>query len=420
MTIIIDRRNDDSRKNTTNRQKFHRKVKKALKEALDEGILSRKIEDAKHQQKVKVKSSILNEPSFIYDMDNDWDTILPGNDRFKKGDTIPKPYKGSKKGSNAGKGEGEDSFSFILSAEEFINLLFEDCELPDLIKTSLDDTEVYETKFLGYSNYGNPSSISIIKSFQNALVRHLAWTSAIDEEIEILEKYLTKLAKNSKKTPYFEQKLQELKALKTDIPYMDEIDLRYRHYDRVKVPAVTAVMFCVMDVSGSMDEQMKSLAKKFFILLHLFLKQNYEKVQIVFIRHTDYAKEVSEEAFFIERESGGTVISSALELVNKIIDDRFNSTTYNIYIAQASDGDNVSDDNHPCYKIITQELLPKVQYMCYIQINGATSYFHGGSTRYYKLCDDVSKAYKNFATAIVEHSNQIYQVFKKLFEKKYA
>ena len=417
MTTIIDRRFDDSGKNTTNKEKFHRKVKKAMKEALNEGILSRKIEDVKKEQKVRIKQDSLDEPAFGFDMEaNNWDTILPGNKNLNKGDLIDKPRKGGS-GSRAGRGRKDDEFSFILSADEFISLLFEDCELPDLVKTTLDESEVYETKFMGYSNYGNPSNISIIRSFQNSLLRHISWMTALEEEIKLLEQEQkdAKKKRQSAKIAFILEKLIELTRLKSDIPHMDDMDLRYRHYERIKVPATTAVMFCVMDTSGSMDSDMKSLAKKFFILLHLFLKKNYERVQLVFVRHTDSAKEVSEENFFSDRESGGTMISSALELVNKIIDDRFNTTQYNIYIAQASDGDNWGDDNAVCEKLLKMELLKKIQYMCYITVTGT---YARGASAYEKMIGQLSKNWKNVASGTVKTSTDIYPVFQKLFEKK--
>jgi uncharacterized sporulation protein YeaH/YhbH (DUF444 family) len=86
-----------------------------------------------------------------------------------------------------------------------------------------------------------------------------------------------------------------------------------------------AVMFCIMDVSGSMDESRKDTAKRFFILLYLFLKRVYDKIEVVFIRHHTAAAEVDEDEFFHSRESGGTVVSSALHLLDKIIDERYGS-----------------------------------------------------------------------------------------------
>ena len=99
-------------------------------------------------------------------------------------------------------------------------------------------------------------------------------------------------------------------------------------------------MFCLMDVSGSMTEHMKDLAKRFYMLLYVFLKRRYRHVEIVFIRHTDRAEEVDEETFFHGPASGGTLVSSALQAMHDIVRSRFRPADWNIYAAQASDGDN--------------------------------------------------------------------------------
>ena len=123
------------------------------------------------------------------------------------------------------------------------------------------------------------------------------------------------------------------------MPFLDEIDLRYRHRITVPQPIARAVMFCLMDVSASMDEEKKDLAKRFFTLLYLFLTRKYEKVDLVFIRHTEDAEEVDEERFFHDPQTGGTVVYSALELMHEIVQARYPSSAWNIYAAQASDGD---------------------------------------------------------------------------------
>src|SRR3989338_6106597 len=127
-------------------------------------------------------------------------------------------------------------------------------------------------------------------------------------------------------------------------------------------------MFCVMDVSGSMDEAKKEIAKRFFILLYLFLTKNYETIELVFIRHHTTAKEVNEKEFFYSRETGGTVVSSALELMRDIILYRYSSADWNIYGAQASDGDNWNNDSPRCADILMRDIMPYVQYFAYVEI----------------------------------------------------
>ena len=124
------------------------------------------------------------------------------------------------------------------------------------------------------------------------------------------------------------------------IAYIDPVDIRFNRFEPQPLPNANAVMFCLMDVSGSMGEREKDLAKRFFVLLHLFLKRRYERTDIVFIRHTHEAQEVDEETFFYSTQSGGTVVSTALEEMRRIIEERYPSREWNIYAAQASDGDN--------------------------------------------------------------------------------
>src|SRR5256885_5933521 len=139
------------------------------------------------------------------------------------------------------------------------------------------------------------------------------------------------------------------------VAFLDPIDLRFRNRTRVPAPISQAVMFCVMDVSGSMDQDRKDLAKRFFILLYLFLTRHYEKIDIVFIRHHTQAAEVSEDEFFHSQESGGTVVSSALVLLDQIIRARYPSGDWNIYVAQASDGDNFGDDGSNCRNLLVED-----------------------------------------------------------------
>jgi uncharacterized sporulation protein YeaH/YhbH (DUF444 family) len=148
------------------------------------------------------------------------------------------------------------------------------------------------------------------------------------------------------------------------------VDLRYQHRELERKPSVSAVMFAVMDVSGSMAENMKVHGKFFYMLLHLFLRQSYQKVQVVFVRHTSTAQEVDEQTFFHDRETGGTVVSSALG--TRPPDNprgRYDPSVWNIYIAQVSDGDNYAADSGRCQDILETKLLPLTQYMVYVEMS---------------------------------------------------
>jgi len=170
-----------------------------------------------------------------------------------------------------------------------------------------------------------------------------------------------------------------------------------------------------MDVSGSMDQSTKDVAKRFFLLLYLFLQRNYERTEIVFIRHHTSAKEVDEQEFFYSRETGGTIVSSALKLMDEIVNDRYPASEWNIYGAQASDGDNWNDDSEVCYRLLTESLLPKLQYFSYIEI---TARAHQALWASYKKILEQHPSV--FAMKQLVDSKDIYPVFRELFQKKAA
>jgi uncharacterized sporulation protein YeaH/YhbH (DUF444 family) len=202
----------------------------------------------------------------------------------------------------------------------------------------------------------------------------------------------------------------ELRERMKRVPFLDPFDLRYRNRVREPKPTSKAVMFCLMDVSGSMDESRKDLAKRFFILLYLFLSRHYEKTEVVFIRHHTQAAEVTEDEFFHATESGGTVVSSALTLMNDIIRERYMGSEWNIYGAQASDGDNWQQDSSKCRELLDSKILPLVRYYAYVQVADEDQNLWEEYTR-------VRDANAHFAMQKIVTPSQIFPVFRDLFKK---
>jgi uncharacterized sporulation protein YeaH/YhbH (DUF444 family) len=414
MSIIIDRRKINKGKSYNNRQKFLKRIEHKIKKALPDIIQSESIKDNINGGKVKIPIKGISEPSFKHDgKSGNKKFISPGNDKYQRGDKIKKPENGS--GNGGGKGSkdapiGEDQFEIIISRKEFLKYFFDDLELPNLVKKHLESTEEFEYKRAGFVKYSIPPKLSVKKSFEQALARKLAISGALKIKIEKLKEQI-KNCTDLDKLKELEEELQKAEKYYNSINFMENVDLRYRNYEKHPVPITSAVMFCVMDVSYSMGEHEKDISKRFFTLLYLFLMKNYKNVEIVFIRHHTEASEVTEKDFFESRESGGTIVAPALKLANKIINERY-SAGWNVYLSQASDGDVWSkEDAYECRSIIQKDLLDKLQYMAYIEIN-----------KYNKRSDlwieyNIIKD-ERFSIKKINEVAEIWPVFKKLFEKR--
>jgi len=414
MSIIIDRRKNNKGKSYNNRQKFLKRVENKIKKALPEIIQSESIKDSVNGGKVKIPIKGISEPSFKRDRNTgNKKFVSPGNDKYQKGDRIKKPTSGSSTGNGKGSKDapiGEDEFEIVISRKEFLKYFFDDLELPNLVKKHLESTEEFEYRRAGFIKYSIPPKLSIKKSFEQALGRRLAISGALKIKLEKLEKELENCS-DQNKIKEIEEEIKKTKKYLKSINFMENVDLRYRNYDKCPVPVTAAVMFCVMDVSYSMGEHEKDIAKRFFTLLYLFLMKNYKNVELVFIRHHTEASEVTEEEFFSSRESGGTIVAPALELANKIMSERY-STGWNVYLNQVSDGDVWSnEDAYECRSIIQKQLLDKSQYMAYIEVNKRTK--ESDLWVEYNIIRD-----EKFSIKKINEVTEIWPVFKKLFEKK--
>lgn len=423
---IIDQRANPKGKNLPNRQKFLKKVRKHIKDQVRGAIGNRKITDSKGQD-ISVPVDGIAEPNFDYDRGTgEWERILPGNRDFSVGDRIKKPPSkqgkggGDKDGGSKGNGDSQDDFTFTITRDEYLDILFEDLELPDMIKKTEKAATIWHRIRAGFQTSGNPSQLDLVRSMKNSLGRRLAMRKPYERRIQELEQQL-ETAQN--KTELLEE-LEKLKSKRGAIPWVDPMDLRYRRFDRKPVPNSQAVMFCLMDVSGSMGQVEKEIAKRFYLLLYLFLQRKYEKVQIVFVRHTENAKEVDEDEFFHSQESGGTVVSSGLELVTNIIKERYPIDAWNIYVVQASDGDNFHHDNDVCSKLL-RELLPLVQYYVYAEVGNAndlrsTFYLSSKASGLWDIMQGMSGEYQQLVSVKISTVDHVVPVFREVFAKEKA
>ncbi|MBL8550249.1 MAG: YeaH/YhbH family protein [Hyphomonadaceae bacterium] len=425
---IIDRRLNPGGKSLSNRQRFMRRARAAVRNAVKEASKGRNIRDMDQGGEVSIPAGDVSEPVFRQSSEGGKrDHVLPGNKEYVEGDSIARPQGGGGGRGASADGMGEDEFRFVLSQEEFLDLFLEDLELPNLAKRQVTGEGAPAWRRAGFRSYGSPSAISIPRTLRHSLARRIALKrpgrgeiAALQEEIERLEK---EGADEATLAPLREE-LERRTRRATVIPYVDPLDVRYRRYEQEPTPIAKAVMFCLMDVSGSMDEHMKDLSKRFFSLLYLFLKRRYEHVEVVFIRHAHMAQEVDEETFFHSRETGGTVVSTALAEMVKILQERYPLESWNIYAAQSSDGDNTASDNPRSLALLTESILPVVQYYAYLEVGSddAQPAMPGTDrpTNLWRAYELIVGPKVPMSMRKVNHRRDIYPVFRELFQRQEA
>jgi uncharacterized protein len=370
-------------------------------------------------ENITIPKKDISEPTFHHGKGGVRDTVHPGNQDYLRGDSIARPKGGQGQGGSqaSDSGEGEDDFNFTLSKEEFMQIFFEDLALPHLLRTQIGDNPEWKSHRAGYTHDGTPNNLHVVRSMRGALGRRIALGNSprreLEEKLALLEAFKRFPEGRADDIVVLEREILLLEKRLKKIPFLDPIDLCFRSRVKVPIPSSKAVMFCLMDVSGSMDEARKDLSKRFFILLYLFLTKHYEKIDIVFIRHHTQAQEVDEENFFHSKESGGTVVSSALVLMQQIMMARYPSGEWNIYGAQASDGDNYTNDSGRCRELLSEKILPLVRYFAYVQVAEEEQNLW---TEYKQL----EGAHENFAMRKATEQAQIYPVFRDLFKKEGA
>ncbi|MCS6117954.1 YeaH/YhbH family protein [Shewanella baltica] len=420
MANFIDRRLNAKGKSTVNRQRFINRYKQQIKKAVSDAVTRRSVTDVDKGEKISIPTRDISEPMFHQGKGGVRDRVHPGNDQFTRGDKIDRPPGGSGGGSGKGEasnsGEGDDDFVFEISKDEYLELLFEDLELPNLQKNRLNKLVEYQIYRAGFTNDGVPANINIVRSLRSSLARRIAMSASKKKLLKELEQELAELENipGTKAELILDLKAQieELKQKIARVPFIDTFDLRFNNYSKREIPSSQAVMFCLMDVSGSMDQATKDMAKRFYILLYLFLTRTYKNLEVVYIRHHTQAKEVDEHEFFYSQETGGTIVSSALKLMHEIQQARYPADEWNIYAAQASDGDNWADDSPICRQLLEQKILPLVRYYSYIEI---TNRAHQTLWREY---ESLQQHYDNIAVQHIRQAEDIYPVFRELFKKQ--
>ena len=432
MAYFIDRRLNPKGKSLANRQRFLRRARAQIREAVQKSLKAAGVADVGHDRKIKISSQGIREPHFRLDpkIGGERDFVLPGNREFMPGDQIKKPREGEgAKGKEAAtSGEGEDDFEFVMREDEILDIFFEDLELPNLVRTSLKEVTSQNWKRSGITTTGSPNQMNIVRTMRNAYGRRLALRRPSLADVKALEDEIAALVKSRVKTQAVQERIAALKVelervntRRKWVAYIDPLDVRYNAFIEQPLPTSRAVMFCLMDVSGSMGEREKDLAKRFFILLHLFLERRYKRVDIVFIRHTHDAQEVDEETFFYSRQSGGTIVSTALEKMLEIQRARYATADWNIFAAQASDGYTQSGDARRCVELLDSALMPICQYYAYIEIldEREMEVFANeeAGAELWRAYRTLGSRWPNFVTKRIAKPADIFPVFHDLFKK---
>ncbi len=422
MSVIIDRRPNDRDKSAGSRERFMRRYKRHIRRAVADMIDERPIRDVVGGGEVRIPTRDLSEPVWRHGEGGARDIVLPGNREFMPGDRLQRPPGGAANDGDGDAGEGgdgTDSFAFTLSRDEFLSIFFDDLELPHMMRTGSGDITEAKPERAGYASDGAQTNLAVLRTMRQALGRRIALGASARRrlaELEALDGDEDRDEDGTGQTVTAAEREAERAALKARIervPWLDDVDLRFRRRTMVPKPVSQAVMICLMDVSASMDRHRKDLAKRFYTLLYLFLSRRYERVEIVFVRHTDRAEEVDEERFFNDRQTGGTTVLPALKLASEIIEARFPPLDWNVYVAQASDGDAFGVDPERSRQWLESDLLPKLRHFAYVEVGGPG----------YRRPSALARAYQRiesdaFAMVKAGRRRDIYPVFRRLFAKR--
>ena len=433
MTHFVDRRLNPKGKSLGNRQRFLRRARNQIREAVQKSLKDSSVADLAKDRKIKISTTGTKEPRFRLDPKSagERDFVLPGNKEFSTGDEIKKPRAGDGAGRGkdaADSGDSEDDFEFTMTQDEILDIFFEDLALPNLVRTTLKETPSKTWRRAGITTAGSPNQINLIRTMRHAQGRRLALRRPKLQDLKALEEALDLAEREDppalEKIAALKEQLAKANAKRKWVGFIDPVDVRFNAFTEQPVPTSQAVMFCLMDVSGSMGEREKDLAKRFYMLLHLFLKRRYEKVDVVFIRHTHDAQEVDEQEFFYSRQSGGTIVSTALDKMLEIQKARYATADWNIYAAQASDGYTQTGDARHCVELLNGEIMPLVQYYAYIEILDEREMevfaSEDSGAELWRAYRTVAEAWDNFATKRIARPADIFPVFHELFKKTEA
>ncbi|OGZ06885.1 MAG: hypothetical protein A2942_00450 [Candidatus Lloydbacteria bacterium RIFCSPLOWO2_01_FULL_50_20] len=423
-----------------NRERFRKRYDDAIKRAVKEQLSGKGITDITGDGDIVVEIDLMSVPRLRHDPSSaPSEKVFPGNIILHKGDKIPKQGGGSGSGKGksghgqeAGQGGGGGRMRLPLTKEEWIGYVFQDLELPNLVLKMLTSSDELRLEQRGFSSVGPAHLLdlkrTILRSDGRLQVIEQQIEDDLDEERKKMKQQEAVIAEEEAKKQsgsprwrqaqmqkgYHLERIRELENELGVVPQFEKMDLRYRHHEMIPVPVTEAVVFFHLDVSGSMSEKDKLLALTLFRFEYLFLTKLYRRVHLVLIHYHGEAYECqSVEEFFGTSGTGGTEYSCALELHQKIQEERFPASQYNIYVTHASDGDNFTEDREKTIKFMNEVVLPRTQYYVYVQIGNERK-----DTEFWRTFSKLQKPYPQLTIAALTEPREIIPVFRKLFKKK--
>jgi len=384
---IFKKHNTNADRSATDRRRHKEKIEKAIKEGIKDIVAEESIIGQDGKKKIKIPVRGIKEYRFVYGSNESNKQVgsAPGKD-IKKGQKI-KSGKSNKKmpGNKAGNTAGEEFYEVEITLDELAKYLFDDLSLPDLKKRTNSSILSEKIKRKGYRTKGIRPRLSKKETIKNKIRRQ------------------KKAERNGTYDPESDERFT-----------FHENDLKYKHIEITKKPITNAVIFFIMDVSGSMTKNKKFLARSFFFLLYQFIRYRYHNTETVFISHTTEAKEVNEDEFFKKASTGGTHISSGLTKSLNIIEERYSPSSWNIYAFHCSDGENWSEDNEKA-KNAMSNLINISQLSGYVQIKGKNE-SHWGE----EMADVFAPLVQdNFKILKIHGKDDIWAEFARLFGGKY-
>ena len=361
------------------RLRHRQKVREAIRENVADIIAEESIIGKDRDRIIKVPIRGVKEYRFIYG--ENVPGVGQGGDDVQPGQVIARE-RGKDGNQQSGDQPGVDYYETDVTLDELVEIMFEDLELPHMDRKHLREIEIeHQNRRRGYRKKGVRVHLDKRRTARSRLKRRKA-THRREEE-----------------------------SLESRFPFHND-DLIYTHRVVETRRESNAVVFCIMDTSGSMDTMKKYLARSFFFLLYQFLITKYQRVETVFIAHHTEAKEVTEEEFFQKGESGGTFISSGYLRVLEIIQQRYHPSLWNIYVFHCSDGDNFEADNAAALQAAGQ-IAEIANLFGYGEVKPLGSGYYGNS-----MIQFFSQLEKdNFQTVRIQRKEDIWPSFKNFLSK---